>query len=189
MDHNHTNCCCDNHDKNQTVIGRKRLFSLGFIIALTLIIKPFMADQLIKRADAYYSFGFYDDAIRQYKKAILFSKADSDVWISLGNSFKAKEEINKAKAAFQEAVKIAPGDRAANFNMGMALAMNKDYKSAIVYFEKVRCLGVEPKEQPILGSLSHYRMSLKMLAICLEKIQEFEKAAIIREELRTGKSL
>jgi tetratricopeptide (TPR) repeat protein len=184
MNHNHTDCCCGHHNKDQTAITKKRLFSLGFVLVLTLLIKPFMADQLIKRADAYYCSGLYDDAIRQYKKAILLSKADSDIWVSLGNSFEAKKEVNKAIAAFREAVKAAPEDRAANFYLGMALATSKDYHSALAYFEKVRIFGAEPKEQLLSGGFSYYRSSLRMLAVCFEKLREFEKAAEVREELK-----
>jgi tetratricopeptide (TPR) repeat protein len=184
MGHNHTDCCCGYHSKDQTAITKKRLFSLGFVLILTLLIKPFMADQLIKRADAYYCSGLYDDAIRQYKKAILLSKADSDIWVSLGNSFEAKKEVNKAIAAFREAVKVVPEDRAANFYLGMALATSKNYNAAVAYFEKVRILGDEPKEQLLSGGFSYYKSSLKMLAVCFEKLQEFEKAAEVREDLK-----
>jgi uncharacterized protein HemY len=141
-----------------------------------------MANQLIQRADAYYCFGLYDDAIRQYKKALLLNRADSDIWVSLGNSFEAKREINKAIAAFKEAVKIAPEDRAANFNLGMAFVISKDYSSAIVYFEKVRSLGAESNGQLLGGGFSYFRSSLKMLVTCHEKLQEFEKAAAVQEE-------
>jgi len=74
MDHNHTNCCCNHHGNDQTRMTKKWLFSLGLVLVFILLIKPFMADQLIKRADAYYSYGLYDDAIRQYKKVILLNK-------------------------------------------------------------------------------------------------------------------
>lgn len=188
MDHNHTNFCCNHYSKDPTGIARKRLFSLGFVLVLTLLIKPFMADQLIKRADAYYAFGFYDDAIRQYKKGILLNNADSGIWINLGDCFKAKSELGEAIAAFREAVKASPEDRAANFNLGMALAKSKDYNSAIVYFEKVRSFGAESKEQLSLYGFSYYRSSLKMLAICFEKLQQFEKAATLRDELKRASS-
>jgi hypothetical protein len=78
---------------------------------------------------------------------------------------------------------MAPEDRAANFNLGMVFAIKKDYKSAVVYFEKVRSLGAEPREQLLGSGFSCYSSSLKMLAICLEKLHEFEKAAIVQEEL------
>ncbi len=182
MNHNHTNYCCSHQGKDQTRVTQKWLFSLGFVILFTLLIKPFMADQLIKRADAYYSFGFYDDAIRQYKKAILLNKSDSYAWMSLGNSFKAKKEVDKAIAAFREAVKVAPDDRAANFKLGMALVMREDYGSAVAYFEKIRSLGAEPKEQLLAGGFSYYKSSLNMLSLCFEKLQEFEKATKIWEE-------
>jgi tetratricopeptide (TPR) repeat protein len=184
MGHNHTDCCCGYHSKDQTAITKKRLFSLGFVIILTLLTKPFMSDQLIKRADAYYCSGLYDDAVRQYKKAILLNKANSDIWVSLGNSFKAKKEVKKAITALREAVILAPEDRAANFYLGMALATSKDYNSAVTYFEKVRSLGAEPKEQLLSGGFSYYRSSLRMLAICFEKLRECEKAATIREEFK-----
>ena len=106
----------------------------------------------------------------------------------MGNSFKAKREVNRAIAAFREAVKAAPEDRAANFNLGMALVMSKDYNSAVVYFEQVRSLGAEPKEQLVNGSFSYYKSSLKMLAVCFEKLQEFEKAAAVSEELKMSMS-
>lgn len=184
MDHNHTSCCHNHHSKDQTGITKKWLFSLGFVFVLILLTKPFMADQLIQRADAYYCFGLYDDAIRQYKKAILLNRANSDIWVSLGNSFQAEGEVDKAIAAFKYAVKVAPEDRAANFYLGMAFAINKDYKSAVAYFEKVRSLGAEPKEQLLGGGFSRYRSSLKMLATCFEKLHEFEKAAIVQEEFK-----
>jgi tetratricopeptide (TPR) repeat protein len=183
MNHNHTNCGCNSHSKDPTEIARKRIFSLGFVLVLTLLIKPFMADQLIKRADAYYSFDLYDDAIRQYKKGILLSNVSSGTWINLGDCFKEKSELSKAIAAFREAVKVAPEDRAANFYLGMALAKSKDYNSAIVYFEKVRSFGAESKELLSSYGCSYYRSSLMMLAICFEKLQQFERAAMIRKEL------
>ncbi len=184
MDPNHTNHCCSYDSKNQTGIAKKRLFSIGFVFILILLIKPFMAEQLINRADAYYTFGLYDDAIRQYKKAILLNKVDSDIWIGLGNSFKAKKDIDKAIAAFREAVKAAPEDRATNFYLGMILATNKEYDSAVRHFEKVRNLGAETKEQLIAIGFSYYKSSLRMLAVCFDKLQEPEKAATIRQELK-----
>jgi tetratricopeptide (TPR) repeat protein len=183
MNHNHTNCGCNSHIKDPTGITRKRIFSLSFVLVLTLLIKPFMADQLIKRADAYYAFDLYDDAIRQYKKGILLGDVSSGTWINLGDCFKEKSELSKAIAAFREAVKVAPEDRAANFYLGMALAKGEDYNSAIVYFEKVRSFGAESKEQLALYGVSYYRSSLMMLAICFEKLRQFERAATIREEL------
>src|SRR4030042_272575 len=184
MEHNHTNCCCSPHTKEQTGIARKRFFTAGFVLILVFIAKPLITDQLIQRADAYYCFGLYDDAIRQYKKSLLLNRADSDIWVSLGQSFEAKREINKAIAIFKEAVKIAPEDRAANFNLGMAFLISKDYSSAVVYFEKVRSLGAESKEELLGGGFSHYKASLKMLATCFEKLNEFEKAAAVREEFK-----
>ncbi|MBN1392971.1 MAG: tetratricopeptide repeat protein [Sedimentisphaerales bacterium] len=188
MDHNHTNCCCSSHSKEQTGIARERLYSTVFVIVLIFLTKPFIADQLIKRADAYYCFGLYDDAIRQYQKVLFLNRADSDIWVSLGHSFVAKREINKAIAAFRKAVKIAPEDRAANFNLGMAFVISKDYNSAVAYFEKVRKLGAESEEQLLGGGLSHYKASLKMLVTCLEKLQQFEKAAEVRRELKQAYS-
>ena len=142
-----------------------------------------MADQLIRRADAYYCNGLYEDAVRQYEKAILLDESESYVWVSLGNSLQAKNEISRAIAAYKKAVEIAPEDRSANYNLGAAFAISKDYNSAVIYFEKVRSLGPESKEELLGGGFSYYRSSLDALVICLEKIGESERAAVIRMEL------
>ena len=182
MEHN-KNCCCRHHSESRTKTAGKWVFSVGFVFVLVILTKPFMADQLIRRADAYYCNGLYEDAVRQYEKAILLDESESFVWVSLGNSLQAKNEIGKAIAAYKKSVELAPEDRAANYNLGAAFAISKDYRSAVMYLEKVRTLGPESKEELLGGGFSYYRASLDALAMCFEKLEEFGKSAVIRKEL------
>ena len=137
MKHNHTEtCCCHEHHHGRIKLRAKWSFSLVFVLAAVFLIKPFIVNRIINSAEAYTAYGLYEDAVRQYHKSLFIDSKNSDIWNSLGNSYKNLGIESDAVYAYRNAIEIDPGNRAALFNLGMISMLRKDYLNAMPYFEK-----------------------------------------------------
>ncbi|MBN1787853.1 MAG: tetratricopeptide repeat protein [Sedimentisphaerales bacterium] len=141
-------------------------FSLVFVFTIIFLIKPLLVNQLVKRAEAYTAYNFHEDAVRQYQKAVLIDRKNSNIWNSLGNSYKNLGTLPDAIDAYNIAIETNPVNRAALFNLGMIFMLKKDYAHAMPYFEKVAALGPEDAEYKKLYQFSHHKLSMEMLDLC-----------------------
>ncbi|MDD5679637.1 MAG: tetratricopeptide repeat protein [Candidatus Omnitrophica bacterium] len=159
--------CCHSHES--AINPAKRLaFSIIFVILALFILKPFLFSQVFKRGCAYVVYPLYDDAIRQYKKAVFLNKQSDDAWDWLGYSYKGKGDIKKAIETYKDAIKINPNNEKARFGLGMIYAMNKNFNEAAGHFKYIAAMGKE--NEAALDLISYHRSSCEMLITCFEHL-------------------
>jgi tetratricopeptide (TPR) repeat protein len=173
--------CVDGHEHIGPV--ERWLFSVVFLAVVLFFMKPAMVGQLVNRANAYSTFSLHDDAIRQYKKAIILDKTNGYAWIGLGDSLKADGQKEQAIKAYRNAVHIEPKNSTIFFKLGMIYTLDERYDTAAIYFEHARELGPGVKGCRA-GRFSYYKASLDMLALCFERLGKPEKAIEILKEVR-----
>lgn len=169
------NCCHSHEHKIFMNPAEKRVISIIFIGVSLIILRPFLFNQIFSRASAYMSYYLYDDAIRQYKKAILLDKYNDDAWDWLGYAYKSKGDSEKELEVYNDAIKVNPNNRKAHFNIGMIYMSNKDYDEAVKHLRYVVAMGKEKKTAASLDAIPYYRSSLRMLVICYEKMGKIDE--------------
>jgi hypothetical protein len=78
----------------------------------------------------------YRGAITLYKRAAAIDST-ADVYFNLGNAHRLAGDTKDAVAAYQRAVGIDPGHIRAQFNLGVMLVAQQDYRQALDCFRKV----------------------------------------------------
>ena len=172
----HDSCSCSQlHAHNgQPRIALRWLLSITFIALAFIIMRPFIAKQLLSRASSYMTCELFNDAIRSYEKAVFIDKNNVMAWDTLGYGYKSNGNMEKSIYAYQQAIKADPKDKSANFSLGVILASEKKYKEAVPYFERIIAFGPDENEQAI-DIVSYHKSSLKLLASCYEALKEFKK--------------
>ncbi|MFA5062985.1 MAG: tetratricopeptide repeat protein [Candidatus Omnitrophota bacterium] len=181
----HCHCSCshaNNQDKQKGIVLRW-LVSLIFIALSFIVMRPFIARQLLSRASSYMACELFNDAIRSYKKAVFMDNRNITAWNMIGYSYKISGDLKNAVNAYQKVLKTDPQDRSANFSLGVILASEKKYKEAVPYFEQIRAFGPEKKGLEI-DIASYHKSSLRLLADCYGALEEIKKRDAVLEELR-----
>jgi len=181
----HENCNCGHLDDHESQHGLALRWPLSLIfIALSFIVmRPFIVKQLLFRASSYMTCELFNDAIRSYKKVVFIDKRNVRAWNMLGYGYKSNGDLGKSIYAYQEALKVDPKDKSANFSLGVVLVSEKKYKEAVPYFEQVIAFGPDEKGQAI-NIVSYHKSSLKLLVSCYEALKEFNKRDSALEKLR-----
>ena len=180
----HESCSCSHlHDHNRRLrLALRWALSLTFIVLSFIIMRPFIVKQLVSRASSYMTCELFSDAIRSYKKAVFIDKRNVMAWDMLGYGYKSNGNLEKSIYAYQEALKVDPKDKNANFSLGVILASEKKYEEAIPYLEQIRAFGPQEKGLEI-DIISYYKSSLKLLVSCYATLKEFNKRGGALEEL------
>jgi tetratricopeptide (TPR) repeat protein len=163
----------------------KATFSLGFVIIGLLALKPYLAEQLLSRADAYASNGLYRDCERACRKLVLIEPQNADAWHRLGRAYKYLDAEGKAIDTFLQVLELDPDHRSANFDLAMIYVLSKEHQKAIPYLEKNRQLGPEDPNEDLYLELPYHRSSLDMLALCYERLGNLGAARTVREERKS----
>ena len=123
----HDHCSCSHlHDHNrQPKIALRWLLSLVFLALAFIIMRPFIAKQLLSRASSYMTCELFNDAIRSYEKAVFIDRNNVMAWDMLGYGYKSNGNLEKSIYAYQQAIKADPKDKSANFSLGVILASEK----------------------------------------------------------------
>jgi tetratricopeptide (TPR) repeat protein len=150
-------------------------FSVFLVVITLFAIKPFIVNRIIARAEAYASYGLYNNAIRECNKAIFLDNNNDAAWLTLGNSFKNQGDLETAVSVYLNAVKLNPSNKIAQFKLAMVLALQKSYNGAITHFEYIQSLGPETPQQLESDPFPYYRSSLEMLALCYERTNKPDK--------------
>jgi tetratricopeptide (TPR) repeat protein len=175
-DHIHTS-----HMKHRTVW----IFSLIFIPVCILLIRPFMARQILYRASAYEASYMNQESVRQYKKALFLDRDNAEGWNGLAAVYKLAGDIEGAISAYWKALEADPQNRKALYSLGMRLASDKQqYEEAARYWNQVRELGPESADEREKYPFSYHRLSLSALATCYKRMGDIDREADILEELR-----
>jgi len=181
----HDYCNCSNlgdHNRRPRVALRW-LLSFIFVALSLIIMRPFIAKQLLSRASSYMTCELFNDAIRSYEKAVFIDKNNVMAWNMLGYGYKSNGNLEKSIYAYHQAIKADPKDKSANFSLGVILASEKKYKEAVPYFEQIISSGPDEEGQ-VVDIVSYHKSSLRLLANCYEALKEFKKRDEVLEELR-----
>ncbi len=158
-------------------------FSVIFVLLTLFALKPLIINRLLSRAEAYASYGLYNNTARECEKVIFLDKTNTQAWNTLGGSHKSRGDIDRAVNTYLNAINIDPNNKIAHFRVAMIFALEKDYHRAIPYFERVREFGPESPEQLKYDPFSYYRSSLEMLSLCYERTEKPDKMQSVLEEL------
>jgi len=176
---------CDIHTHSDNIKpSTKWIFSLIFIPVCIFLLRPFIAKQIVYRATAYSASYMYQDAKRQYKKAIFLDRDNSDAWTELGDVYKTIDDVEKAIGAYRRAIEINPQNKKALFSLGMILALKKQqYDEAKNLWDRVRELGPENAEEKAkYRKLSYHRQSLLSLITYYRRMNDPDGEAKTQKE-------
>jgi tetratricopeptide (TPR) repeat protein len=157
--------------------------SMLFVLVVLFALKPLIVRNLLARAEAYTSYGLYNNAARECKKAIFLDGDNMLAWNTLGSSYKNQDDVDNAVNTYLNAININPANKNAHFKVAMIFALEQNYNRAIPHFERVRSLGPESLAVFAADPFSYYRSSLEMLSLCYERTGKSGKQQIILEEL------
>lgn len=163
--------------------GTRWSMSTVFVLVVLFALKPLIVQNLLARAEAYTSYGLYNNAARECKKAIFLDRDNMLAWNTLGTSYKNRDDIDNAVITYLNAININPTNRTAHFKVAMIFALEQNYNRAIPHFERVRYFGPESPAVLAADSFSYYRSSLEMLSLCYERTGKPGKQQGILEEL------
>ena len=158
-------------------------FSIIFVLVALFALKPLIINRILTRADAYASYGLYNNAARECKKVLFFDRENTRAWNTLGSAYKSQDDLDNAVYTYLNAISINPSNRVAHFKVAMIFALEKKYNQAIPHFEKVRAYGPEPLEVLVYDGFSCYRASMEMLSLCYEKTSRLKRQQDVLEEL------
>jgi tetratricopeptide (TPR) repeat protein len=88
-------------------------------------------------ADIYYAYGLFDEAIREYKKALNLNPDFVDIRTKLGMALRESGQIVESIKEFENALIIKPDYAQALFALGFSHYLNEDIKSAKKYWDKL----------------------------------------------------
>jgi tetratricopeptide (TPR) repeat protein len=145
-------------------------FSFVFVLVALFAIKPLIVNRLIARAEAYSSYGLYNNAARESEKAVLLDNGNTRAWNALGSAYKSQGDIDNAVNTYLNAINANPSNKIAHFRVAMIFAMEQRCNRAIPHFEHIRFLGPESPDTLAADPFSYYRSSLQMLSICYERV-------------------
>jgi tetratricopeptide (TPR) repeat protein len=163
--------------------GPRWSISIIIVLAILFALKPLIINHILVRAEAYASYGLYNNSVRECKKVLFFDPKNERAWDTLGSSYKCQEDLDNAVYTYLNALNIDPTNRIAHFRVAMIFALEKKYNQAIPHFEKVRSFGLESPDILAYDGFSCYRASLEMLSLCYEKTARFNRQQGVVEEL------
>jgi len=170
----------------EKIVRTKRFITtIIFIVCFFLFFNSFITRQIIIRGDGYLGFDMFDDAIRQYKKALLLEPKNISAKNWLAYAYKRKGNIDKAVVTYENSLRLTPGNIVAYYELGMVYAMKKDFVRAKGYFSKAASIS---KEDALTGGedyIFYNRSALDMLAICQERLGEYGEAIKTNEKIIT----
>lgn len=136
----------------------------------------FDAVSLNVSGDNYFDAGDYENAVEEYKKALLIDFQDTNVINSLGVTYGLMGQLDLALDCFDQVLRLEPEDAMALFNKGLGLLRTGREEEAH------GCLGRAAQKDPAsFEALFHLgKLSLKM-GRAHEAVGQFERAAALPE--------
>jgi len=195
-------CACDHdhenehsHDHNRLSFFQRWLLSVLIVGVLLVLLRPFIAGQMLVRVTSYSANSSYNDAVRICKKIIAIDNENIKAWTSLGYAYMDLSRSDLAIPAFEQVLLLNPEDKgAASFELGQAFYSKDDFTRAIDYFERVRSTG--PRASALLEadvlkyrhgtlgfrSLNSMQSLLGMLLDCYRKTGNTARATKVQKE-------
>lgn len=151
------------------------LTTFCFALVFLTVFKPFIVNQIVIRGDGYIGFGMYGDAIRQYKKALLLSPKAINARNWLAYAYKMSGNGKEALKTYESSLRITPSNIVAYYELGMARALEKDFKEAESYFLKAISISAEDSRIDKEEYDFYHNNCVRMLETCRKRLQENRK--------------
>ncbi len=167
----------------KTVQVKNFIITFIFILCFFVFFKPFLVRQIIIRGDGYFGFDMFNDAIRQYNKALLLEPKNIEAKNWLAYTYKRAGKPKEAVKTYEDSLRLTPNNIVAYYELGMIYAVKKDFATAKTYFLKASSI---LKEDALTGNEDYdfyHRGSLDMLAICQERLREYNEAIKTNEKI------
>ena len=104
MEKHDNNCEC-HHSHNGTggsfASWKRYTASILFVILALLIMRGFVLQQLLSRANSYMTYKYYDDAIRMFSRMIMIDPNNINARLGLGMTFVQQSKYADAAAQFE----------------------------------------------------------------------------------------
>lgn len=130
--------------------------------SLTLQNDPDNQDARINRAHAFYTLGWYHQALPDYTKAIDLGATDGTLFLNRARCIDPSKNSQQAIQDAERAIEILPEDPACYLRLGDIYRIQKEYKNALPVYQ----LGLEldPKHAGLHTSLARLYTGLKNVA-------------------------
>jgi len=150
-------------------IGKKGnyLISAVLIAASLIVLRPALAYLLSRRGGDYMSASLVRDALRSYRKAVIFDEKDIDSRNWLAYCYTLTGQTDKAVVEYKKAIEIDPDDVVALFDLGMIYRKAGDLKTAKEYLIKASLTHQSPNVSD--QNYRFYTKSAKTMLGLLEK--------------------
>ena len=150
---------------------KRFLITIIVIIVVLFLLRKLVAIQLYNRGFSYMNYSLYDDAIREYEKALLFNPRFDKAYNWLGYSYWQKGDNEKALAIYTKAGLVNPQNRTAFFDKGMVYVRKREYVEALPCFEQAAA--IEPQSE---NDRNEFIQSLHWVSICQRELGQIEQA-------------
>ncbi|MBI5599308.1 MAG: tetratricopeptide repeat protein [Deltaproteobacteria bacterium] len=101
------------------------------------VVRAKLANMHVELADVYKDLGLYDDAVREYKKALGMRPEFADIRTSLGVVYRDTRDFSKAIREMEEAARINPDYANAKIQLGLTYYMMGEKERAKAEWLKV----------------------------------------------------
>ena len=165
-------------------LAAKGSYSVILVVLGLVALRPVMVNHILSRADAYSTFGLYEESKRQCTKALLLDNDNSEAWCRLARIHRAQGNQEMAYGAYQMAAQADATNKPAHFELAGMYAQDELYQQAISYLEQVRKLGPDKPKHLHASGFPYHQASLGLLALCYEKAGDIDKAEFTLEEIR-----
>jgi len=115
--------------------------------------------------------GWYDEALKHYKKASTIKKNDQALWVNIGSIYVRMGRGSSAASAFKKAISIDPNYAIAHYNLGSIYDANHNYEAAIREYKRALILDpglANPSANPLIVN----NTLLTVLAMLIYKDKE-----------------
>ena len=125
--------------------------------------------------------GLFDEAIKEYKKAIKTNKNYWQTYINLGSTFYENRQYNECIKVSRKGLKIAPNNDALLYNLGKALERIGQRDEAMVEFRKI----IDMSKDDYYLSIAHLLIGniLYIKGQISDAIQNIKKASELNPKL------
>ncbi|MBF0463650.1 MAG: tetratricopeptide repeat protein [Nitrospirae bacterium] len=109
-----------------------KLFLLMLIIAIAILPQMVAADsaeEVFKKASAFYVSGKYDDALKQYETLVKEGYESGNLYYNMGNCYIKKNNIGNAILYYEKAKRLIPSDNDLRANSEYADSLVKNRQS------------------------------------------------------------
>jgi len=188
MEKNHDLGCCEHCHENHNEENKrpnkvyKWFFTIIFVPFCLFAISHYIQGQIAIRGSSYIGFDMYNDAIREYKKAVFLDKKDITSWSYIGYSYRMIHDYDNAIKAYKALLEVDPQNLTATQDLAMSYALKGDYKEAISVFKTLIDMVKTSDRLDSKTRDKNLEIITKLIVTCYEKLGDLDNARLVLQE-------